>query len=90
MCVCDRSFHNKLPLSFFLFFGGDFDIYAFWLTFALGFFFIRAVLLLSIGPYLLQSVTLESKISRPYSDLGSLWDTQQLCWLLYLTMYQKQ
>ena len=29
-------------------------------------------------------------MSRLYSGLGSLWDTQQLFWLSYLTIYQKQ
>ena len=28
--------------------------------------------------------------SRPYSVGGSLWDVQQLLWLSYLTVYQKQ
>ena len=44
----------------------------------------------SMGPHSLRSVTSESKISRPYSGLGSLWVNQQLCWSLYLTIYQKQ
>ena len=44
----------------------------------------------STGPHSLQLVTSKSRMSRPYSDGGSLWDTQQLLWLLYLTVYQKQ
>ena len=45
---------------------------------------------LSIGPHSLRSVTSESGISSPYADGGSLCDTQQLLWLSYLTIYQKQ
>ena len=44
----------------------------------------------SMGPHSLRSVTSESGISRPYSGGGSLWDAQQLLWLSYLTVYQKQ
>ena len=44
----------------------------------------------SIGPHSLRSVTSESGISRPYSGLGSSRDTQQLLWLSYLTIFQKQ
>ena len=43
-----------------------------------------------MGPHLLQSVTSELGMSRLYSSVGSLEDSQQLFWLLYLTMYQKQ
>ena len=43
-----------------------------------------------MGPHSLRSVTSESGISRLYSSGGSLWDAQQLLWLLYLMMYQKQ
>ena len=45
---------------------------------------------LLVGPHSLWPVTLESSMSRLYSLVGSLWDAQQLLWLLYLTMYQKQ
>ena len=44
----------------------------------------------SMGPHSLQSTTSESGMSRPYDEEGSLWDSQQLFWSLYLTMYQKQ
>ena len=44
----------------------------------------------SIGPHSLQSVTSESGMSSPYVGGGSLCDTQQLLWLSYLTVYQKQ
>ena len=44
----------------------------------------------SMGPHSLRSVTSEPGISRPYSGRGSLWDAQQLLWLSYLTVYQKQ
>ena len=45
---------------------------------------------LLIGPHSLQSVTSESGMLRLYSSGGSLCDSQQLFWLLYLTMNQKQ
>ena len=46
--------------------------------------------LLLIGPHSLQSVTSESGMLRLYSLGGSLCDSQQLFWLLYLTKNQKQ
>ena len=50
----------------------------------------ESLLPLLMGPHSLRSVTSESGIFRQYSGGGSLWDTQQLLWLSYLTVYQKQ